>query len=280
MFISTCSPAVTTKASIRDRGHLTLHIHHWLPLDVANGIGSLLGVPPGKFQPGLAQMIYWQWALGVVLCAPIILFLCPFIQIFFDGLWPGRQELLAARGKAIRHAVKTELAAFIAELGFKKNRKPLASDGSEQPWGNTYSRQRGEFFDEIHFKWDHYGGPRFAIEFWTDQTERMIVPGAKPPYVYLGSCFYYASIRPRRNRPWEWIGQVQYGQGQSLRQAMATAKKRLLDLDEYLRTGVTSAPLKLLTIVTMGKDRPLELFPPEPPTFLERFGKWVWRKRF
>lgn len=226
-------------------------------------------------------MIYWQFALTVVCWAPIICLIYPLIQIFFDGRWPGRQELLAARGKAIRHAVKTELAAFIAELGFKKNRKPLASDGSEQPWGNTYSRQRGEFSDEIHFEWYKYSGPRFAIEFWTDQTERMIVPGAKPPYVRVGSCFYYASIRPRLNRPWEWMmGPVWYGQGQSLSQAMTTAKKRLLDLDEYLRTGVTSAPLDLLTIVAMGKDRPLELFPPEPPTLFQRFDKWFWRKRF
>ncbi len=189
-----------------------------------------------------------------------------------------------ARGKTMRHAVKTELAAFIAELGFKKNRKPLAGDGSAPSWGNTYSRQRGEFFDEIHFEWEAYGHPRFAIEFWTDQTERMIVPGATPPYVSVTEGEYYARIHPRLNRPWEWMGPVWYGQGQSQRQAMITAKKRLLDLDEYLRTGVTSAPLELISTVTMGKVRPLELYPPapepKPPTLLERFDKWFWQKKY
>jgi hypothetical protein len=62
---------------------------------------------------------------------------------------------------------------------------------------------------------------------------------------------------------------------------MITAKKRLLDLDEYLRTGATSAPLNLVPLVAMGKDRPLELFPPVPqPTRLERFDKWFWQKRY
>jgi hypothetical protein len=62
---------------------------------------------------------------------------------------------------------------------------------------------------------------------------------------------------------------------------MITAKKRLLDLDEYLRTGVTSAPLNLVPLVAMGKDRPSELFPPvPPPTLLERFDKWFWQKRY
>jgi len=156
----------------------------------------------------------------------------------------------------------------------------MAGDGSLPPLGNTYSRQRGEFFDEIHFQWNAYGCPSFAIEFWTDQTERMIIPGSKPPYVSVTEGEYYARIPPRlpgRREPRE----IWYGQDGTLSQAMITAKKRLLDLDEYLRTGATSAPLSLVPVVVMGKDRLLELFPlpppPGPPTLLQRFDMWVWR---
>ncbi len=44
MIISTCSPVVTTWASRAGQEHLALNIHHWLPQDVAKGIGGLLGV--------------------------------------------------------------------------------------------------------------------------------------------------------------------------------------------------------------------------------------------
>ncbi len=220
----------------------------------------------------------------------IILFLWIFIRVTrsfisntFDFFWPGQQELITARIKATRSAVETQLVPFIAGLGFMETPKTRAWGGSLPSLSNTYSRQRDEFFDEIHFQWDMYGGRTFAIEFWTDQTERMIVPGAKPPFVSKARGVPYAKIRPRLARDWE-VDDIGYGQGETLSQTMFTAKKRLLDLDEYLRTGVTSAPLSLVPMVIIGQHRPLELFPPAPPpnlpALLKRFRRWFWRAIF
>lgn len=201
----------------------------------------------------------------------------------FEFFWPGRQELITARVEATRNAVKAQLVPFIADLGFMETSKTRAWGRSLPALSKTYSRQRGEFFDEIHFQWDMYGGCTFAIEFWTDQTERMIIPGAKPPFVSKTRGAPYAKIRPRLARDWE-VEDIGHGQGETLSQTMIIAKKRLLDLDEYLRTGVTSAPLSLVPRVFVGQDRPLELFPPAPPknlaALLKRFRRWFWRTFF
>lgn len=226
-------------------------------------------------------MTFWTYALLAVLWAYTISWAHPIIGGLFEIFWPGRMKELAERHKTLRSAVKIQLVPFMAELGFKLNRKPLAHDAKSQ--ANTYSRRRGEFADEIHIYWWSSNRPWFAIEFWTDQTERMIIPGVKPPYVSFSQGVDYARIRPRLARAWE-IEDIWYGQGGTLSQTMIIAKKRLLDLDEYLRTGVTSAPLGLVPTVIMGKDRPLELFPPAPPptppTLVKRFDRWFWRKRY
>jgi hypothetical protein len=209
--------------------------------------------------------------------------ICSFIRNNFDFFWPGRQEQIGVRIKATHNAVKTQLVPFIAELGFKENRKALAIGAKLPQFDNTFSRQRGEFFDEIHFRWDLYGGRTFAIEFWTDQTERMIIPGAKPPFVSKARGEFYAKICPRLAHDWE-AEDIWYGQGETLSQTMITAKNRLLDLDEYLRTGATTAPLSLVPMVCMGKDRPVELFSPALPTnlssLLKRFRRWFWLRVF
>ncbi len=225
-------------------------------------------------------MNYSDWPFIVVFLWIFIRPIHSVIRHTFDFFWPGRQKAIAAKVKAIPNAVKTELVPFVAELGFMETPKTRAWGGSRPSLGNTYSRQRGEFFDEIHFQWDMYGGRTFAIEFCTDQTERMIIPGAKPPLVSKTRGVPYAKIRPRLARDWE-AEDIWYGQGETVGQTMITAKKRLLDLDEYLRTGVTSAPLSLVSMVVMGQDRPLEFFLPAPPTnlsaLLKRFRRWFWR---
>lgn len=179
--------------------------------------------------------------------------------------WDERNK---ARTKALRQGFKEEVLPCLKALGFKKQYPPLAAGDCEDLWGNNWSRQRGEFTDEIHIEWRTLQRPFFMIEFWTDQTERVTL--YDPRLLGKPGRFFYARIpmtHPKIGR------EVWYGERTSLKATINIAKERLAELDDYLRTGYTTAHIRLCSSVAVWRERPAELFP-NPPVEKRHLPWW------
>jgi hypothetical protein len=78
--------------------------------------------------------------------------------------------------KQLRAALAAEIAPFLARLGFEPNAASYAARPVDGPFENTFTRFRRPSIDEVQFEVSDWPPPMFGVNFWTDQTERMLHP--------------------------------------------------------------------------------------------------------
>jgi hypothetical protein len=131
---------------------------------------------------------------------------------------------------------------------FRKNCDPiLFSQGYRNPvrhdrdrWHttrrNVFLRWRDEHYDEVYISWGDWGAPYFYLEFRTTQVSRMRPLGSPSPTPRLFHCRLFAW-----NVSWlsGWINMFgeRFGPFMSVNRAIELAGARLIDLEEFLRTG-------------------------------------------
>lgn len=141
-----------------------------------------------------------------------------------------------AKKAALKEGVKRELVPLLRTLGFTYDRRPKEERGPDRVGIAMYIRRRGDITDEINFFWARYGWPLFSIDFWTDDPDRV-----KSPFGELwGDDRIYDRFRPLGN----WLDLLLFlpgfGLWMSVKTAIWLAKRRLIDLDSFLRTGEPS----------------------------------------
>jgi hypothetical protein len=206
--------------------------------------------------------------------------IAPLLMLF--GMWllerwfnsKGRAAKIEAKYRALRAAVKAELMPFMAELGFRKNRKSYAARPIDGPMGNTFSRERGAYVDEIQIEWASYERPEFFLFFWSDQTERMVQPDrSKLTPWKLKSKTYYACNMPRPRTRRRWWHRVfwgpaptpGFGVGLTVDQAMANAKQKILEIDHHLKVGAVTPSMGLVGDVVVKRGDPSNARPDPSP---------------
>jgi len=194
-----------------------------------------------------------------------------------------RQAKSDRKYRLLRAAVKAELPPFLAARGFKRNGKSYAARPIDGPMGNTYSRARGKYVDEIQIEWGKYQRPHFELGFWTDQTERMLEPDLSKLFPFLRLpeyASYYVNVCPNpvhRKRRWYELFRDNahaYGQQATIETAIALAKVRIAEIDHHLQVGAPTPFMYLVAhvVVKYGEPsnaRPIPPWPdaesPQPP---------------
>ncbi|MDB5460326.1 MAG: hypothetical protein JWO72_2067 [Caulobacteraceae bacterium] len=172
----------------------------------------------------------------------------------------GEQE----RTRVLKGRIKAELVPLLIELGFEKNRKSFAARPIDGPFGNTYSRPRDPYVDEIRINW--FGGDygvMFGLEFWTDQIERMLEPDRTKLVLTELRETYYASIYPypypERHGFWARLLEPSPGDfadRMSLRETIDIAKARIVEIDHHLRVGAPTVHMRLVGDVVVKRGDP------------------------
>jgi hypothetical protein len=141
--------------------------------------------------------------------------------------------------KALVDAVRKDVRPFILWLGFEPDRR----SPEERSWRwqrGAFLRRRELHLDELSIQWERRGRPRFIINFWTSQTERMEV-ALRPSRYFKRNLENLAQIYPSKDTGWlawpPWYGR------DSIAETVRVARARLVELDLFLRTGAPTTHL-------------------------------------
>jgi hypothetical protein len=193
----------------------------------------------------------------------------------FWELFEGKRARAATAEKTrlLRAAVKTQLAPFIMALGFRKNAKSYACRPIDGPLGNTFSRARGDYVDEIQIEWATYQRPQFTLNFWSDQIDRMLDPDRETHPSGLPRS-YHAALYPGRAR-WRprWYNRVfwhaapprLFGERMAIEATIDIAKARVAELDHHLKVGAPTIHMDLVRDVIVKRADPSNARPIPPP---------------
>ncbi|MDP3852888.1 hypothetical protein [Phenylobacterium sp.] len=135
---------------------------------------------------------------------------------------------------ALKEGVNRDLMPVIASLGFKRDRRSKEERGPYRLGTANYYRQRGEVTDDIWVHWAKYNSPRFMIEFWTDDPERLW--NAYPEEIWPDGT-RLGRIHPRPTTGRFGGSHRWYGSWMSVENAVRIAMARVIELDLFLRTG-------------------------------------------
>ena len=145
------------------------------------------------------------------------------------------------RRREMVDAVRSEIRPLAMSVGFQFDRRPK----EERPWRwrpGALMRRRDDYVDEFYVEWAKYGWPRFMIEFWTSQAERMRMAHRYRPWDGLEDL---ARIYPKkRGGLASYLGEPWYGIEPTMELTMRAAKARLVDLDTFLKTGLPTTHLE------------------------------------
>jgi hypothetical protein len=174
--------------------------------------------------------------------------------------------------RAFQALVKAEFVPALEALGFRRTETSFAARPLDAPFPNTFARDREDYVDEVHIRWRSRLQPMFILEFWTDQTERMLNPDRRPlppGKRYPRSHYVQMYPRPIRVRKWHglWDGWAQptwFGEGMTQAEAIERAKARLAELDHYLKVGAPMPCMRLVDDVLVKRGEPSNARPAPP----------------
>ena len=172
--------------------------------------------------------------------------------------------------QALRDAVKAEVVPFMRAIGFKRHGKSFAARPIDGSFGNCYWRTRGPYVDEINIQWDAYGRPRFVLNFWSDQIERMLQPKLVPSATDREA--YYVRVHAEPRRPDRWYNAIWpqgpplwFGERMRRDEAIWLTLSRVAEIGTHLDVGAPTAYMNLARDVVVKRGDPSNARPIPPP---------------
>ena len=171
-----------------------------------------------------------------------------------------------------------EIAPFLARLEFEPNAKSYAARPVDGPFEKTFTRFRGPYVDEVQFQVSDCPPPMFDVNFWTDQTERMLHPDPRKltPWQRVEQRWHCRLLTaPPRKAPWHRFKSYPipppfFGQAKSLPETMDLLKLRLAELDHHLKVGAPTRCMALVGDVVVKRGDPSNARPIPPPPLAEQ----------
>jgi hypothetical protein len=180
--------------------------------------------------------------------------------------------------RQVKAALTAEIAPFLARLGFEPNAKSHAARPVDGPFEYTFTRFRGPYVDEVQFNFEDWLPPCFGVNFWTDQTERMLHPDPRKltPWERVWRRWHCPLLTaPPRKHPWYRfkrfpIPPPAFGKAKSLPDTMDLVKLRLAELDHHLKVGAATRCMVLAGDVVVKRGDPSNARPIPPPPLADQ----------